>query len=66
MSGLPHAGAFVVQFRAGTDFETGHVQGRVEHIASGQAARFQSLDELIGTLARLLKETHPNATPQQR
>ena len=62
MSGLPHNSAFVVQFRTGTDFEIGRVQGRVEHVASGQTAHFQSLDELVRLLARLLKETRSTST----
>jgi hypothetical protein len=49
--------AFVVQFRD----QTGHKQelftGRVEHITSGQATRFRSLDELITFLTRVLTET---------
>ena len=56
MNGLQHAGAFVIQFRAGTDFAAGRVEGRVEHIASGRTACFESADELLTLLARGLKE----------
>jgi hypothetical protein len=51
-----HAGAFVLQFRAGSDFESGRIEGRVEHIASGQTARFDSVATLLAILARLVKE----------
>ena len=33
--------AFVVQFRVGMDMEHGQLDGRVEHVVSGQATRFQ-------------------------
>ena len=55
MNGLQHTGAFVVQFRAGSDFYGGPVEGRVEHIASGQSANFGSAAELMILLAQLLR-----------
>jgi hypothetical protein len=55
MNGLQHTNAFVVQLRAGTDFERGRVEGRVEHIASGRTGRFGSAAELLELLAGLLK-----------
>jgi hypothetical protein len=39
--------AFVVQFR-------GPCAGRVEHVRSGEAARFESRDELLAFIDRLL------------
>jgi len=48
--------AFVIQFREGTDIEAGRVAGKVEHIASFEAARFQSIDELLAFVARILTE----------
>jgi hypothetical protein len=57
MNDYHHAGAFVVQFRAVTDFECGRVQGRVEHVASGQTAHFESARDLLDTFARLSKST---------
>lgn len=44
---LPPAGAFVVQFRADCDPLAGRVGGRVEHVQSGRAAHFASIDELL-------------------
>ena len=55
MNDYQHAGAFVVQFRTATDFERGRVEGRVEHVASGQTAHFESASELLETFARLSK-----------
>jgi len=49
----PHR-AFVVQFHARTDLKRGHCAGRVEHVVSGQATRFQSVKELLAFIARVL------------
>ena len=46
--------AFVVQFRTETEIEQGRCVGRVEHVVSGQATRFDTLDELLAFLARVL------------
>ena len=51
----PHR-AFVVQFRAETAVAVGYLVGRVEHIASGQATTFDTLDALLAFIARLLVE----------
>ena len=50
---LPPEWAFVIQF-SGTDVEHGHVEGRVEHVQSGEATRFESLDTLVEFFARVL------------
>jgi hypothetical protein len=60
--------AFVVQFRVGTDVEHGPLEGRVEHVVSGQATRFQSLEELLEFLARVLaivRAPPPTAGPRR-
>jgi hypothetical protein len=49
-------GAFVIQFRAGTDFSTGRVAGRIEHIASGRFGHFRSATALLDLLATFLKD----------
>jgi hypothetical protein len=51
---LPVQWAFVVQFRVETDVERDRFAGRVEHVVSGQATRFQSLEELLAFVARVL------------
>jgi hypothetical protein len=48
--------AFVIQFRPGTDIGAGQLEGKVEHIASYEAARFHSLDELLAFIARVLSQ----------
>ena len=46
--------AFVVQFRAETELAQARYVGRVEHVASGQALNFQSLEELLAFFTHLL------------
>jgi hypothetical protein len=50
--------AFVVQFDTYTDVERGHLAGRVEHVVSGQAAQFHSVETLLAFIAQLL---HPGS-----
>jgi hypothetical protein len=46
--------AFVVQFREETQAAGTRFRGRVEHMISGHAARFESPKELVAFLARVL------------
>ena len=48
--------AFVVQFRTETDVTRGRIAGWVEHVVSGQATQFASLEELWAFLAHVLTE----------
>ena len=59
----PHR-AFVVQFRAETAVEQWHFVGRVEHVVSGQATHFHSLEELFAFMARMLASVR--APPRRR
>ena len=47
--------AFVVQFQSDTAVEQGHLTGRVEHVISGQATAFQSLETLLAFIAQVLR-----------
>jgi hypothetical protein len=53
---LPARRAFVVQFHADAQVEQGHFKGRVEHLVSHQAAHFESLQELLAFIVRVLTE----------
>ena len=46
--------AFVVQLHATAAVAQGQVSGRVEHVLSGQAAHFQTVDELLAFIAQVL------------
>jgi hypothetical protein len=48
--------AFVVQFRAGAGVEPVRFTGRVEHMASGQATRFESVEDLVTFVTQVLTE----------
>ena len=52
---------FVVQFREGTAVAQDHVTGRVEHVVSGQATRFESVEELWAFIARMLTSVNGSA-----
>ena len=52
---LPAWKAFVVQFSRDAK-DTASFSGRVEHLNSGRRAHFNSADELLTVLARLLAE----------
>jgi len=61
----PHR-AFVVQFGVEAEVEQGRFVGRVEHVVSGQAAHFQSVEELLAFMARVLAtvRTPPRRRPR--
>jgi len=53
---LPARRAFVVQLHAEARVERSHFKGRVEHIVSHQAAHFESLEELLTFITRVITE----------
>jgi hypothetical protein len=52
---LPTNRAFLVQFRAQATEASPAYAGRVEHVVSGEGSRFQSLDELLAFMIRVLR-----------
>jgi hypothetical protein len=56
--------AFVVHFRLSTDIAQGRIEGRVEHVVSGQSTHFDSLEELLAFMARVLASVR--APPRRR
>jgi hypothetical protein len=61
---LPANRAFVVQFRAQPTDASSTYEGRVEHLLSGQVARFHSLEELLAFMVRLLTDVEEQADPR--
>jgi hypothetical protein len=53
---LPTNRVFVVQFRAQPSEASSPFDGRVEHLISGQVARFHSLEELLGFMVSVLAD----------
>jgi hypothetical protein len=60
---LPTHRAFVVQFRGQPADAPLAWEGRVEHLVSGQVARFHSAEELLAFFTRLLTEIPPPCGP---
>jgi hypothetical protein len=60
---LPANRAFVVQFRAQLTDAASTYEGRVEHLLSGQVARFHSLEELLAFMVRVLTDVEEQAAP---
>jgi hypothetical protein len=54
--------AFVVKLSA--EAEPVHLAGRVEHVGSGESARFEAIEELSSFLAKILGQEQ--AAPQQK
>jgi hypothetical protein len=54
--------AFVVQFQSDTAIEQGYLAGRVEHVVSGQATHFQSLESLLAFIAQVLRAAGARTT----
>ena len=57
------AQAFVVQFGRETALDTGRIAGRVEHVVSRKAGRFQSVDELMAFMTEVLREVASSLHP---
>lgn len=55
MKGLQHTNAFVIQFRGPAEARADQIPGRVEHVASGRTATFQSIEELPQILLEMLR-----------
>ena len=58
---LPSNRVFVVQFRLQPAGAPSPYDGRVEHLVSGQVARFHSLEELLACMIRMLSEVEQQA-----
>ena len=58
---LPTNRVFVVQFRTPPPGAPARYDGRVEHLVSGQVARFHSLEELLAFMIRVLGDVQHQA-----
>ena len=56
---LPAKRAFVVQVHADAQVKLGQWKGRVEHLVSGEADHFNSLEELAAFIVQILTEQQP-------
>ena len=53
---LPKTRAFLVQYSRNADPTRGRLIGRVEHLKSGQSAKFTSEEEMTEFVVRILRE----------
>ncbi len=53
--------SFVIQLREGTSFEPDRLFGRIEHVTSGRAIRFESLAEVMAFMEQVLWEQSRNS-----
>jgi hypothetical protein len=60
---LPSNRAFVVQFRLPSADRPMTWEGRVEHVASGQAQRFESQEQLWVFITRVLTALQSHSLP---
>jgi hypothetical protein len=56
MNGWQHKGSFVIKFKPETNVANDRFYGRIEHVGSGQTIRFDSLEQLLEFLRRVLKD----------
>ena len=61
---FPIQHAFVVQFAADTTLDATGITGRVEHLVSGQAIRFRSVEALFTFMAARLQEVQQASTAE--
>lgn len=52
----PTQRAFVVQIHAETDVAQGAIRGRAEHIVSGQATHFETVEALVQFIVQVLTQ----------
>jgi hypothetical protein len=57
---LPSDRAFVVQLRGDANLAQGDFRGRVEHLVSMQATHFESIEELIAFIGRVVAAQQAN------
>jgi hypothetical protein len=58
--------AFVVELREGTSFEASRMHGRIEHVSSGQACLFSSMEQARSFMEAVMAAaaSSPPATPE--
>lgn len=55
INGWQHKGSFVIKFFPNIDPDGGRFYGRIEHVASGETTRFESEQDLLMFLNKILK-----------
>lgn len=66
MSEFRHANAFLIQFRGSPEASGSELLGRVEHVASGNTAIFQSIEQLPQVLITMLRSLAADEVNQDK
>ena len=59
----PTQRAFVVQIHSAVDVTRDEVWGRVEHIVSGEATHFETVEDLVRFITQVLGDLHTPRKP---
>jgi len=57
MNGLHPGSAFIIQFRTDSNPSAAQLTGRIEHVASGKTALFESLHDVPELLLQMLRDS---------
>jgi hypothetical protein len=52
--------SFILRLYRGVDLDAGEFSGLVEHVVSGEASEFRSVDDLLNFIGRFLRPTSPS------
>jgi hypothetical protein len=52
--------SFILRLYRGVDLDAGEISGLVEHVVSGEASEFRSVDDLLDFIGRFLRPTSPS------
>jgi hypothetical protein len=52
--------SFLLRLYRGADLDAGEISGWVEHVVSGEASEFRSVDDLLDFIGRFLPPTSPS------
>ncbi len=52
--------SFILRLYRGVDLDAGEISGLVEHVVSGEASEFRSVDDLLDFIGRFLPPTSPS------
>jgi hypothetical protein len=52
--------SFILRLYRGVDLDAREISGLVEHVVSGEASEFRSVDDLLDFIGRLLRPTNPS------
>jgi hypothetical protein len=55
--------SFIIRLYPGVDLDAGEISGCVEHVVSGEAGEFHSVEDLLRFIAQLLRREDNRSEP---